>query len=124
MDSNFIKKTLFLNVKKAHNKHFDKWLVQLKQNRELYKEIKVIREHLEGVFTDSHFDKSRAKAKIIEKIQARKHFIKRQKPRLWIPAFASFLLLIGLGFSSIYLYTQDIRYEIVHSTGNINRETK
>ena len=122
MDSNLIEKILSGNTNEVENEQFNLWLTESDQNRELYEKTKVIWERLDGVYSNSTFDKSAAKIKISSKIQVRKQSIPRHTTRFWISAAASVLLLIGLGISSLYLYTQTIRNEIVYSSGDSVKE--
>ena len=122
MDPSFIEKILSGSANDAENEKFNVWLAQSEQNQEQFAKTKVIWERLDGVYANSSFDKSAAKIKISSKIQGRKQFISQHVTRFWISAAASILLLIGLGFSALYLYNQNIRSEIVYSSGDSVKE--
>ena len=122
MDSNLIEKILSGNANSIENEQFNAWITQSEQNRELFEKTKVLWERLDGVYTNSSFDKSAAKIKISSKIQTRKQSIPRHTTRFWISAAASILLLIGLGFSALYMYNQNSRNEIVYSSRDSVKE--
>jgi transmembrane sensor len=122
MDSNLIEKILSGNANKVEKEQFETWLTQSEQNRELYEKTKVLWERIDGVYANSIFDKSAAKIKISSKIQTRKQSIPRHTTRLWISAAASILIILGLGISTLYLYNQNSRNEIVYSSGDSVKE--
>ena len=122
MDSNLFEKILSGNANAVEKEQFNTLLTQSGQNRELYEKTKVLWERLDGVYTNSSFDKAKAKIKIGLKIQERKQSITRHTTRFWISAAASVLLLIGLGISALYIYHQNSRNEIVYSSGDSVKE--
>ena len=117
-----MEKILSGKANEVENKQFVAWLTQSDQNRKLYEKTKVLWERLDGVYSNSTFNKSAAKIKISSKIQARKQSIQWHTTRFWISAAASILLFIGLGISALYVYNQNIRNEIVYSSGDSIKE--
>jgi ferric-dicitrate binding protein FerR (iron transport regulator) len=86
------------NAEAKEKELFEKWLEQSPQNREYFRSVKIIWEHL-GSDTDKRsFDIAAAKEKIRYKIRERSAVTRDFKVRFRIVAAASIILLLSLAY--------------------------
>jgi transmembrane sensor len=117
-----IAKVLERTADAEETERFEKWLLEAEANRVYFEQVRILWERTSDLYNSTEFNTTGARAKIVMKIQrkqARKLMLKAQ---FWIPAAASILLLLSVGYFAIRTLRPGNNDYLVYTSGNSVRE--